>query len=91
MWAVHFVNLSIRGDTESIGYNFTSGKGPATTTLLLVADGVDTVWPLGAGVEAGWEGLDIFLCIVKESIWLSNGAVVQDGSGVDLKLLNGLS
>ena len=49
---------SVGGDGEAVGENLGSRHSPARAALALVANGVDVVGPLGAGVEVGGEVLD---------------------------------
>ena len=46
-------------DASSVGENFRGGESPAGTASGLVSDGVDTVGPLGSGVERSGESDEV--------------------------------
>jgi hypothetical protein len=75
-------------DASSVRKNLGSGESPAGTASGLISDGVHARWPLVDGVEAGWEGDEVFEnfsllrwhwwewsedCTEKESLNLSGG------------------
>jgi len=45
------VNFIIGANAESVTQDFSSGESPATTTMLLISDGMNAVGPLLRGAE----------------------------------------
>jgi hypothetical protein len=59
------VDARVGGNAESVGEDFRSSEGPATSAVTLISDGVDTSGPLCRGVERGGDILNTF--VVEDS------------------------
>jgi hypothetical protein len=72
------IDLSARGNTESVRESFRSTESPTASALLLISDGVDTSGPLFRRVEVSGDIVDEAFIVEFSDVF--NGGVVNEVS-----------